>query len=196
MQPDLAALVGSRICHDLISPIGAIGNGVELLSLTNGSTAPEMALINDSVQNANARIKLFRIAFGSATEGQRISSTEVQSILTAISQGGRNKFHWDIQGDQQRQCVRLALLVLLCFETALPMGGEVTITQQGETWFFTAKAKRINFDPALWNSTGSAQNGHVHTAAQVQFALLPAALAEADRELTFAASDTGLTAQF
>ena len=57
MTLDLAALVGSRICHDLISPIGAIGNGVELLSLTDGDTGAEMDLINESVQNANARIR-------------------------------------------------------------------------------------------------------------------------------------------
>ena len=62
MQPDLAALVGSRICHDLISPIGAIGNGVELLALTDGDTGAEMELISESVQNASARIRYLRIA--------------------------------------------------------------------------------------------------------------------------------------
>lgn len=196
MQPDLAALVGSRICHDLISPIGAIGNGVELLTLTSGNTAPEMSLINDSVENANARIRLFRIAFGAAADGQRISSTEIRSILAAISQGGRNTFHWDIQGDQQRRCVRSALLVLLCFETALPVGGDVVIKQDGDAWFFEARAKRVNFDADLWGSITASNNNLVHTAAQVQFALLPTALAEADRQLTFTAGDNMLNAQF
>ncbi len=55
-SPDLAALIGSRICHDLISPIGAIGNGLELLSMA-GAGGPEVALISDSVSNANARIR-------------------------------------------------------------------------------------------------------------------------------------------
>ncbi|WP_106744171.1 histidine phosphotransferase family protein [Yoonia maritima] len=196
MQPDLAALVGSRICHDLISPIGAIGNGVELLALTSGNTAPEMSLINDSVENANARIRLFRIAFGAATDSQRISSTEIRSILAAISQGARNTFHWDIQGDQQRRCVRSALLVLLCFETALPIGGDVVIKQVGDAWLFDARAKRVNFDADLWNSITDPKTNLVHTAAQVQFALLPTALAEADRQLSFSAGDTMLNAQF
>ncbi|KJZ20216.1 histidine phosphotransferase family protein [Loktanella sp. S4079] len=196
MQPDLAALVGSRICHDLISPIGAIGNGVELLSLTNGSTAAEMALINDSVQNANARIRLFRIAFGAAGDGHRISNGEVQGILAAISEGGRNKINWQVAGDQQRRCVRLALLVVLCFESALPMGGEITIVLNGDTWEFTANARRINFDEALWNNVQMPRNDQQHTAAQVQFALLPQALAEADRTLRFHATETTLTAQF
>jgi len=52
---DLTALIGSRICHDLISPLGAIGNGVELLQLSGMGDSPEMALISESVTNANLR---------------------------------------------------------------------------------------------------------------------------------------------
>ena len=58
----LATLIGSRICHDLISPIGAINNGLELLELTGGAQGPEMDLISNSVEHAEARIKFFRIA--------------------------------------------------------------------------------------------------------------------------------------
>jgi histidine phosphotransferase ChpT len=196
MQPDLAALVGSRICHDLISPIGAIGNGVELLELTSGNTDPEMGLINDSVQNANARIRLFRIAFGAVSDDQRISSTEVQSILSAVAMGGRNQFHWNVHGDQPRRVVRLALLALLCFETALPMGGDVTVSIEGDSWVLKAQARRVTIDPDLWDGFQTAQSTHRHTAAQVQFALLPAALTEAARNLTFEADETRLSARF
>lgn len=196
MQPDLIALVGSRICHDLISPIGAIGNGVELLSLTTGNTDPEMALINDSVGSANARIRLFRIAFGAIGDGQRISSAEVQNILTDVASGGRNSFHWDITGDQPRHLVRMALLLLLCFESALPLGGEVTVTTTGDSWHFTANSRRVTIDPDLWDGLQGQPNTHRHTAAQVQFALLPLALAEAERSLTYRADTTTLSAQF
>jgi histidine phosphotransferase ChpT len=65
-QPDLAALIGSRICHDLISPIGAIGNGVELLLMEASGKGPELSLISESVAAANARIRFFRVAFGAA----------------------------------------------------------------------------------------------------------------------------------
>ena len=54
-KTDLAALLGSRICHDLISPIGAIGNGLELLMMDPGTHGPEMSLISESVGHANAR---------------------------------------------------------------------------------------------------------------------------------------------
>ena len=71
-KPDLAALIASRICHDLISPIGAIGNGVELLAMEPGGPRPEMALISESVANANARIRFFRICFGQASSDQLV----------------------------------------------------------------------------------------------------------------------------
>ena len=59
MTQDIAALIRSRICHDLISPIGAIGNGVQLLAMSCGAAGAEMDLITESVQNANARIRFF-----------------------------------------------------------------------------------------------------------------------------------------
>ena len=65
---NIAALIGSRICHDLISPIGAINNGLELLEMTGTSSGPEMELISESVGNASARIRFFRIAYGAASD--------------------------------------------------------------------------------------------------------------------------------
>jgi len=86
---DLTSLIGSRICHDLISPLGAISNGVELLSMNGAPIGPEMSLISESVENANARIRFFRIAFGSANETQDVGQKEIQSILHDMSRGGR-----------------------------------------------------------------------------------------------------------
>ena len=80
-KPDLAALIGSRICHDLISPIGAIGNGVELLMMDGAAQTPELALIAESVANANARIRFFRLAFGANAAHQKIARSEILSIL-------------------------------------------------------------------------------------------------------------------
>ena len=73
MATEIAALIASRICHDLISPIGAIGNGMELMALSSGQeqSSPELDLISQSVENANARIRFFRIAYGSPTDRLR-----------------------------------------------------------------------------------------------------------------------------
>ena len=196
MQPDLAALVGSRICHDLISPIGAIGNGVELLALTDGDTGAEMELINESVQNASARIRYFRIAYGAANEEQMVSRTEVLSILAAVARGGRINYIWKIDGDQPRRLVRCALLMLQAIEASLPLGGDIQITQDGDHWVMRGEGPRVAVDEELWNNLLSPQVGFHYTAAHVQFALLPSVLTEAGRQLEFRHAPDHLVARF
>jgi histidine phosphotransferase ChpT len=196
MQPDLAALVGSRICHDLISPIGAIGNGVELLALTDGDTGAEMELINESVQNASARIRYFRIAYGAASENQLVGRAEVLSILAAIARGGRINYIWKIDGDRPRRLVRCALLMLQAVESALPLGGDVQITLDGDSWVIRGEGPRLAVDQELWNNLLSPQVGFQYTAAHVQFALLPGVLAEAGRRMQFKHGSDHLVVRF
>ena len=131
MRTDISALIGSRICHDLISPIGAIGNGVELLSLGEGPAngSPELELISESVENASARIKSFRFAYGSNASHQIIGRQEVLSTLAATARGGRLTYFWNISDDQPRDEVRAVFLGLQCFETALPLGGTIDINR-------------------------------------------------------------------
>lgn len=196
MQLDLAALVGSRICHDLISPIGAIGNGVELLSLTDGDTGAEMELINESVQNASARIRYFRIAYGAASEDQMVGRAEVLSILSANARGGRFNYIWQIEGDQPRRMVRSALLMLQALESAMPLGGDIQIYQENGEWVMRAEGKRLVVDSGLWDSLLSPKMDSAYNASQVQFALLPSVLAEAGRHLKFDAHPDYLIARF
>jgi histidine phosphotransferase ChpT len=113
-RPDLTALIGSRICHDLISPIGAIGNGVELLMMEGTAGGPEIALIAESVANANARIRYFRVAFGSAGRDQRIGRGEIVSIIEDTTRGGRLVIDWQGPPDMARREVKLAFLAIQC----------------------------------------------------------------------------------
>ncbi|KQI72454.1 histidine phosphotransferase [Loktanella sp. 5RATIMAR09] len=196
MQPDLAALVGSRICHDLISPIGAIGNGVELLAPTDGDTGAEMDLINESVQNASARIRYFRIAYGAANEEQSVSRSEILSILAATARGGRINYIWKIEGDQPRRLVRAALLMLQALESTMPLGGDIQITRDGETWVMRAEGPRLAVDQEMWDNISAPQIGFRYTAAHVQFALLPDVLAQAQRALQFRHMSDHLIARF
>ena len=122
--PNLSALLASRICHDLISPIGAIGNGLELLVMSGaGGSGPELTLINDSVLQANARIRFYRIAFGVSAPGQQIGRAEILSILSDMIAGSRLQVEWHIPPELPRVDAKLAFLILLCLETALPYGG-------------------------------------------------------------------------
>ncbi len=196
MQPDLAALVGSRICHDLISPIGAIGNGVELLALTDGDTGAEMELINESVQNASARIRYFRIAYGAAGEEQMVGRSEILSILAATARGGRINYIWKIDGEQPRRLVRAALLMLQAIEASLPLGGDIQITQDGDSWVMRGEGPRLAVDEELWNNLLSPQIGFHYTAAHVQFALLPSVLAEAGRHMQYKHGPDHLVVRF
>lgn len=179
MQHELATLVGSRICHDLISPLGAISNGVELMGMTQSKDGAEMALINDSVLNANARIKFFRVAFGDARADQFMGAADVRSILTANARGSRMTYHWRTEDKQRRTHVRVAFLVVQCFESALPRGGEIDVSVTDDTWTLTASGPQQRWEADLWDALTNEFATVQHTAAMVQFALLPKAMATA-----------------
>lgn len=195
-KPDLAALIASRICHDLISPIGAIGNGVELLAMEPGGTRPEMALISESVANANARIRFFRICFGQASTDQRIARSEVASILGDLSRGGRVGYAWTSPTDLSRREVRLVFLLLQCLESALAYGGKVAVTRGEAGWAILAEAPRLKVDPALWEVLTEPRAPAEIGAAQVHFALVPEELARQGRRLVTEIGETTIRLTF
>lgn len=171
---DLAALIGSRICHDLISPIGAITNGLELLEMGSGNLAgPEMALISESCANANARIRFFRVAFGTAGRGQSMSRNEVGKVLTALAQGGRLSYDYGPTGDMDRAEIQLAFLGLLCAETALPRGGRVQVDFSAGRWRIVSEGAPLRIEPEVWAALSDPAARGQLAPAQVQFALLP-----------------------
>jgi len=167
---DLTALLGSRICHDLISPLGAISNGVELLMMSGVLPGPEIALIADSISAANARIRCFRVAFGAGTD-QTMAHSEVLSILQDMTHGGRLQITWDVTSPATRRDVKLAFLGLLCIESAMPWGGRIMVRADKQDWTITADADRLTVDKPMWGRiTGTATTGTL-TASHVQFAL-------------------------
>ena len=196
---DLAALIGSRICHDLISPIGAITNGLELLDMAGSFTArPELSLIADSVENANARVRFFRIAYGAAGD-QILGRAETVSVLDGISRGGRLGCLWGPLEPQTRAEVRLAFLALQCCETALPYGGEVRITAEDGAWEIFGAAEKTNINDGLWSSLNKpdcASQIPDITAALVQFALLPALADDIGRRVQAVWSETRVSIRF
>src|ERR1700755_2421458 len=82
--PDLAALLCSRVCHDIISPVGAINNGLELLD-EGGADGDAMKLIRQSARNASARLQFARIAFGAAgSAGMQIDTGDAEAVAIAF----------------------------------------------------------------------------------------------------------------
>jgi histidine phosphotransferase ChpT len=195
-RPDLSALIGSRICHDLISPIGAIGNGVELMLMDGGAKSPELALISESVANANARIRFFRVAFGAAGGDARIARSEVQAILTEVTKGSRLRVEWQSDGEFARREAKLAFLCMQCLETAMPWGGQVSLVQTGPDWIVTGRAPRLKVDPPLWASLTEPTADFAITPALVHFAILPDEARTQSRRLTVQIADTEIRMAF
>ncbi|WP_171098973.1 histidine phosphotransferase family protein [Ruegeria sp. HKCCD7255] len=169
---NLAELIGSRICHDLISPIGAITNGLELLEMVGTMQGPEMELISGSVGSAGAKIRFFRVAFGAASD-QPLGRAEVNGLLADIEIASRVKVHWHVTEPVPRNQVKLAFLALLCCESAMPLGGSVSVTVDGQDWTITATSDKIQIDTGLWSGLPNGRFAEAVTPAKVQFALLP-----------------------
>ena len=181
---DFAALIGSRICHDLISPIGAISNGMELLSLAQTDSIPEMALVNESVTAANARIRFFRIAFGTTSDTQTISSREIFDVLEALGAQGRVQYQWHATGDFPRSQAKLALLLIMGLTRSLPFGGKVAANIEDECLYLSACGGEIRYDHALWGLVTGADGTATLAPDTVHFALAGNELKRQGRRLS------------
>ena len=193
---ELNSLVGSRICHDLISPLGAIGNGVELLSMAGVSAAPEITLITESVESANARIRFFRIAFGSAATGDMIGNAELRSVLRDLYRGHRIHVDWSPQEDVERGEAKLALLLLQCLESAMPWGGKILVTRSGSVWSVFGNADRLKIDAGLWSTILDPGEPAEINASNVHFALIRPTAQQLERRVTTNFSETTVAVSF
>lgn len=183
-KSDISALLGFRICHDLISPIGAIGNGVELLMMDGLARGPEMTLVAESVAHANARIRFFRVAFGQTSKDQRIGAAEVTGILADMARGTRVMVDWTSPADLSRRECKLAFQCILCLETALGQGGRIAVDRGESRWTLTGSAPRLRIDPELWEALSNPAAAPEIGPGQVQFLLVPEEVAGQHRRLT------------
>ena len=195
----LAARLASRMCHDLVSPLGAIGNGLELLEMSGMAAGPEQALIADSVAAARARVRLFRLAFGHAAEGQRLPVAELRDLLSDRDSVGRLNCVLEAAGDMSRGDAQMIALAVMCLGTGLPWGGRVLICR-AETgalpgaasgWRLVAEADRTRPDAALWAWLDGGVPGPLPAPGEVHFALLGMVAAAQGRSLRWELDETG-----
>lgn len=133
---DLVALVSSRVCHDVISPVGAIVNGLEVLEDEKDEKMKEVALdlIKKSAMQASARLQFARLAFGAAgSAGAQIDLGDAADVAKGFLQDGRLSLVWNLpRALLPKNRVKLLLNLLMIAATAIPRGGKLTVDPIGE----------------------------------------------------------------
>ena len=191
---DLSALISSRICHDLINPIGAISNGLELLETIGKSWGPELDLVADSVANASAKINYFRIAFGDAAMDSELRSVVVGKTIADMFNSTRLKTEFAVPSEAvPRPDTKLLLLVLLCLDASLPLGGILKVTREDGRWNIAAKGPRTKFDEELWQMLATGETDPHVGAGEVQFAVACQTAAEAGLRIEPTFANDGAT---
>lgn len=133
---DLAALLCSRVCHDLISPVGAVINGMEVLEETDDASTREFALdlIKRSAGQASARLQFCRLAFGAAgSAGAEIDLGEGEKVARGFIEDDKTSLVWQpprILMPKNR--VKLLLNMLVMATASIPRGGTITVEPVGE----------------------------------------------------------------
>ncbi len=133
---DLAALLCSRVCHDIISPVGAIINGLEVLDEDNSEEMREFAfgLIRRSAGQASAKLQFARLAFGAAgSAGAEIDLGDAEKVARGYMQGEKAEFRWQSPRVlMPKNLVKLLLNLILLAGGAIPRGGSISVTVEGE----------------------------------------------------------------
>jgi len=147
---DLAALLCSRVCHDVISPVGAIINGLEVLEEEKDEEMRGFALdlIKKSAEQASARLQFCRLAFGAAgSAGASIDTGDAEKVARGLFGGERTELVWNIPHVlMPKNRVKLILNLCLIAAAAIPRGGiiEVTLTGTEDSGRITVAAKGTN----------------------------------------------------
>ncbi|MCP5073500.1 MAG: histidine phosphotransferase [Rhodobacteraceae bacterium] len=185
---DIASLISSRICHDLVSPLGAISNGLELLELTGITRTPEIVLLNDSVDSATARVQFFRIAYGTTSSEAMLNADMLQKTLHGYYADTRITAHWLENGPVPREQGKLLLLLAQCLETALSYGGEIDIRQCEEGWMLEGSG-RINLTHPVWQVLNGGDSQEPLQSSVVQFELARALAEQQNLKIEIASTE-------
>lgn len=155
---DFASLLCSRLCHDLLSPVGALNNGVELLA---DEQDPEMRarcleLLAESARASANKLKFFRLAFGAAGGfGEQVDTNEAKAAIEGLFvSGGRIELGWMVSdATLSKPAIKLLLNVALIAGDALVRGGRLDVgaeTRDNVTEIVVrAEGERIVLDPEL-----------------------------------------------
>lgn len=132
---DLAALLCSRVCHDVISPVGAIVNGLEVLEDEKDAEMRGFALelIKKSAETASARLQFCRLAFGAAgSAGASIDTGDAEKVARGLLADQKTQLEWHAPRLlMPKNKVKLILNLCLIAAAAIPRGGVITVAAGG-----------------------------------------------------------------
>jgi histidine phosphotransferase ChpT len=132
---DLAALLCSRVCHDVISPVGAIVNGLEVLEEEKDAEMRGFALdlVKKSARTASARLQFCRLAFGAAgSAGAAIDTGDAEQVARGLLADERTRLEWDVPRIlMPKDKVKLVLNLCLIAAAAIPRGGIISVKVSG-----------------------------------------------------------------
>lgn len=132
---ELAAFIAAKLCHDFISPAGAVMSGLDLLDDPSAQDMRDdaLGLIRQSAAKMVALVHFARVAFGAATSSEQFSGAELHSLLTGLTDGGRATLDWRV-GEEVFTKLQARALLNLAYLTvgALPMGGAATVAVRRE----------------------------------------------------------------
>lgn len=133
---DLAALLCSKVCHDIISPVGAITNGLEVLDEDGGEDMREFAmdLIHKSARQASAKLQFARLAYGAAgSAGAEVDLADAEAVARGYMAGEKADIDWTAPRLLvPKNKVKLLLNLVLISLAAIPRGGNVNVTFEGD----------------------------------------------------------------
>src|SRR5712692_11034579 len=147
---ELAALLCSRVCHDLISPVGAIVNGLEVLDDNPKPDDREFALdlIRKSAKTASARLQFCRLAFGAAgSASAQVDLGDARAMAQAFIEDDKTKLVWNLPRVLlPKNRVKLLLNLLIIAGQAIPRGGTLAVDPvgEGESMGFRLRAEGTN----------------------------------------------------
>ena len=147
---DLAAMLCSRVCHDLINPVGAIGNGLEVLADPGQTEMAPFArdLINNAAKQARAKLEFARLAYGaSSTAGTDFDTRECERVARLFFEIEKAELDWRVPLILlPKHKAKLLMNMLLIAAGAVPRGGYVRVDVEGppgeERFRFTAKGPK------------------------------------------------------
>jgi histidine phosphotransferase ChpT len=129
---EFSALMVSRVCHDLVGPLGAVVNGLEVLEDENDASMRDDAikLVTSSANQALARIQFMRIAFGAAgSAGAELDLGEIGRLIQGLLEGGKVKLDWNVpHAYWGKDWAKLLMNATLLGADSLPRGGVVMVT--------------------------------------------------------------------